>query len=353
MNMEIPNKPYQHPSAWRGDEMRSRPDWIWRLSDQENDALHQAVRAARQRGLGIPRLAAADFPLGDMERKLHAVRDEVTQGRGFVLVKGFDMERYALEDAALAYWGMGMHMGRGAAQNAQGDLLGHVTNLGVDYRTDPNVRGYQTRLRLPFHNDAMDIVGLLCVHPGKVGGESLVVSSTTLHNEVLRRRPDLLAVGYQGFYMDRRGEAPSGKLPYYVGPTFNRVGDQLLCRYNRGYIESAQRFPDVPRLTPQQIEFLDLMDSLCADPALQLSMSLERGDMQFISNYTTLHSRTEYEDDPDPDKRRYLLRLWLDTGLYPDLPPSYQDRYEDMRLWQQHPRPPIFDLSAVRTELAH
>ena len=353
MNVDLPSTPYRHPSAWRGSEMRERPDWIWRLSDAENDGLHRAVQGARQRGLGIPRLSAADFPLGAMERRLKEVRDEVTRGRGFVLVKGFDIERYALADAALAYWGMGMHMGRGAAQNAQGDLLGHVTNLGVDYRTDPHVRGYQTRLGLPFHNDAMDIVGLLCVHPGKVGGESLVVSSTTLHNEVLRRRPDLLAVGFQGFYMDRRGEAPAGKLPYYVGPTFNRVGAQLLCRYNRGYIESAQRFPEVPRLTPQQIEFLDLMDSLCADPELQLSMSLERGDMQFISNYTTLHSRTEYEDDPDPQKRRYLLRLWLDTGLYADLPPSYRDRYEDMRLWQQDPKPPIFDLSAVRTELAH
>lgn len=346
-------EPYNHPSAWRGQDMAQRKDWIWRLSDEENETLYQAVRTARQRGLGIPRLGAADFPLGPMAHKLRDLRDEVTRGRGFVLVRGFDMDRYALEDAALAYWGMGMHMGSGAAQNAQGDLLGHVTNLGVDYRTDPHVRGYQTRLALPFHNDALDIVGLLCVNSAPSGGQSLVVSSTTLHNEVLRRRPDLLAVGYQDFCIDRRGEAPPGKLPYYKGPMFNPVDGQLLCRYNRGYITSAQRFPEVPRLTPQQIEFLDLMDSLCADPELHVAMNLERGDMQFISNYTTLHSRTEYEDAADPQKRRYLLRLWLDTGLYPDLPESYQDRYEDMALWLQHPRPPIFDLSAVRSDLAH
>lgn len=345
--------PYHHPSVWHGHDVAQKTDWIWHLSDEENDRLYQGVRAARDRGLGIPRMGAADFPLGPMEKKLRAVRDEVAQGRGFVLVKGFDIDRYALEDAALAYWGLGMHMGRGAAQNAQGDLLGHVTDLGVDYRTDTNVRGYQTRLGLPFHNDAMDIVGLLCVHPSASGGQSLVVSSTTLHNEVLRRRPDLIAVGYEDFYMDRRGEAPKGKLPYYKGPVFNPSGGQLLCRYNRGYIASAQRFAEVPRLTARQIEFLDLMDSLCADPQLHVAMNLERGDMQFISNYTTLHSRTEYDDGPDPDKRRYLLRLWLDTGLFPDLPDSYQDRYEDMRIWLEKPRPPIFDLSAVRTELAH
>ncbi len=352
MNAALP-RPYHHPSAWHGQDVAPKTDWIWHLSDAENDLLFQAVQAARAQGLGIPRMGAADFPLGPMAHKLKAVRDEVTQGRGFVLIKGFDIDRYPLEDAALAYWGMGMHMGQGAAQNAQGDLLGHVTNLGLDYRTDPNVRGYQTRLSLPFHNDAMDMVGLLCVHPSVTGGQSLVVSSTAVHNEVLRRRPDLAAIGYQDFYMDRRGEAPSGKLPYYRGPMFSWQGSQLLCRYNRGYITSAQRFPEVPRLTAPQLELLDLMDSLCADPKLHISMNLERGDMQFISNYTTLHSRTEYDDGPDPDKRRYLLRLWLDTGLFPELPVSYQDRYEDMRIWLENPRPPIFDLSAVRTELAH
>ncbi|MBK6748399.1 MAG: TauD/TfdA family dioxygenase [Ottowia sp.] len=95
------------------------------------------------------------------------------------------------------------------------------------------------------------------------------------------------------------------------------------------------------------------IDALCEDPRLHLSMELKRGDMQFISNYTTLHSRTDYADGADPERRRYLLRLWLDTGLIPKLPPSYEERYADMRAWLQHPRPPIFDLSAVHAELAH
>lgn len=353
MTAEKSYSPIEHPSAWLGRDMRQRSDWIWQLDDQDNATLHDAVKAARSKGLGIPGTNAAAFPLGAMARRVQEVRDEVMNGRGFLLVKGFDMDSYSIEDAALAYWGMGMHMGTGAAQNAQGDLLGYVTNLGVDYHADTNVRGYQTRLTLPYHNDAMDIVGLLCVNVAQAGGDSLVVSSTTLHNEVLRRRPDLLPVGYGDFYFDRRGEAPAGKLPYYRGPIFNPQGERLLCRYNRGYAESAQRFPDVPRLTPEQIEFFDLMDALCADPDLHLAMTLERGDMQFISNYTTLHSRTEYVDGPDPKTQRYLLRLWLDTGLLKTLPPSYVDRYEDMRLWLQNPRPPVFNLSAVRQELAH
>ena len=51
--------------------------------------------------------------------------------------------------------------------------------------------------------------------------------------------------------------------------------------------------------------------------------------------------------------RRYLLRLWLDTGLVPELPASWTDRYSDTLVWQQQPRAPIFDLSMRRAELAH
>ncbi len=346
-------EPYHHPSAWIGADMRERQDWIVELSEQDNAALLAAVRRARTRDLAIPNLHAQDFDLGPLSARLFALRDTLINGAGFVLLRGFQIDAYSLQDAALAYWGIGMHLGRGAAQNAQGDLLGHVTDLGVDYRTDRRARGYQTRLTLPFHNDAMDVVGLLCVNPARQGGESRIVSSTTLHNELLRRRPDLMPIGYADFHIDRRDEAPAGKPPCYSGPLFSRLDGRLFCRYNRGYIESAQRLQGVPRLTAQQHELLDLIDAMCNDETLQMAMMMQRGDMQFLSNYTVLHARGDYEDWPDAARRRHLLRLWLDTGLIPRMPPSFMDRYEDMREWQRHPRPPIFDLSAVHADLAH
>jgi len=345
---------YEHPSAWRGESMRDRSsEWVVSLDEQDNDALHAAVRTARAAGLSIPSLRESDVDLGPLRDKLRTVRREILCGRGFVLLRGFDIDRYALEDAALAYWCIGAHLGKGAAQNAQGDLLGHVANLGVDYRTDARVRGYQTRLRLPYHNDAMDIVGLLCLRPARTGGLSRIVSSTAIHNELMRQRPDLLRLAHEDFFFDRRGEAPEGKPPCYRGPLFSRCDGQLFGRYNRAYIESAQRFAEVPRLSDAQLELLDLIDRLCSDESMHLSMELSRGDMQFISNYTTLHSRTDYEDDPDPRLQRHLLRLWLNTGHFKRLPPSYEDRYEDMAAWQKRPRPPIFDLSVVQAELAH
>lgn len=353
MTVEMLQHPYLHPSAWKSAEIRNSQDWIVRLSEAHNQELSEALVFAKRRGARIPQLAAADFPLTSLSEVLSALRTEVNDGRGFVLLKGFDIDSYSLEDAALIYWGIGAHIGTGRAQNAQGDLLGHVTNLGVDHTVNPNARGYQTNKLLRFHNDAMDIVALLCIHPARSGGLSRIVSSTAIYNEMLKHRPDLLRVMHEPFYSDRRGEAPEGKTPWHVGPLFHLLDGRLFCNYNRRFVESAQRFDEVPRLTPEQIEAFDLVDALCADPEFHLDMAFERGDMQFISNYTTLHSRTEYEDGPDPAKRRYLLRLWLDTHHFQRFPASLAERYEDMQLWQQHPKPPIFDLSARHAELAH
>ena len=45
---------------------------------------------------------------------------------------------------------------------------------------------------------------------------------------------------------------------------------------------------------------------LAYDPAIHLDP-----DIQFCSNYTILHSRTGFEDHPEPERRRHMVRLWL------------------------------------------
>ncbi|MEI7443346.1 MAG: TauD/TfdA family dioxygenase [Burkholderiales bacterium] len=341
-------------TAWIGRDLRDRPEtWTLHLDAADNAELRAALEVARARGASIPGLSKADFPLPGLAPRLAAMLDEIMDGRGFTLVRGFEIDRLKVEDAALVYWGLGAHLGAGRAQNAQGDLLGHVTDLGVDYRTDNTVRGYQTRLVLPFHNDATDVVGLMCLQTARRGGLSRIVSSHAVHDALLASRPDLLEALYQPFWIDRRGESPEGKPPCYPAPFFERCGGRLFARYNRSYAESGQRFPDVPRLTDAQRAAMDAVDALCADPDMHLDMTLEPGDMQFICNTSTLHSRTAYEDWPERERRRYLLRLWLDTGRVTELPASYVDRYEDMTIWQRTPRPPVFDLSMRRAELAH
>jgi hypothetical protein len=189
------------------------------------------------------------------------------------------------------------------------------------------VRIYQTHERQTFHTDSADVVGLLCLQTAKSGGLSALVSSLTLYNELRERRPDLARRLFAPFATDRRGEVPPGTKPYFTIPIFNWYADALSAIYQRQYIDSAQRFADAPMLTPKDIEALDLLDALTDDPALHLTMTLERGDLQFVHNHTVLHDRTAFEDYPEPERRRYLLRLWLAPEGARPLPPVFAQRY--------------------------
>ena len=179
------------------------------------------------------------------------------------------------------------------------------------------------------------------------------VSSMSIHNEMMRQRPDLAKLLYEPFYVDRRGEEARGDTPYYLTPIFNFYNSHLFIRYNRTYINSAQRFPEVPRLTAEQVEALNLFDALCRDDALRYDMDLRPGDMQFVNNYVVLHSRTQYEDYADPDKKRHLLRLWLFTPGLGDIPEALKMRYRDMDAWQQNPRAPIYNVEEMMSISSH
>lgn len=346
-------EPYDHPSAWRGPDMARRTDWLVRLDEADVRELDGALQAVRARGVGIPELGKAHVSVPRIARKMEKMRQMLEDGIGFALVRGLPIERYRKADAALIYWIIGTQLGVARAQNAHGDMLGHVRDLGADYRTNTKTRGYQSRLMLPFHADSTDVVALMCLQKAKSGGTSRIVSSTALHNEILARRPDLWKLLCETYCLDRRGEENPGQKPYYVSPCFQMYKGRLFVRYNRTYVESAQRFADVPKLTAAHREAFDLMDALCNDPAFYLDIMFEPGDMQFLSNYTILHSRSEYEDWPEPERKRHLLRLWLNTPGFADLPPSYADRNADMGAWQLHPRTPVFDLSEIEAELAH
>lgn len=346
-------KPYEHPSAWLSEEVSRSEHWIIHLDADDIREIEQALASVKAADIQIPTLSRDDFRTPRVAQKMADILRMLEDGSGFALLRGLPVERYTKADAARIYWGLGAHLGPAFAQNAQGDMLGHVRDLGADWKKEMSARGYQTRLHLPFHNDSTDVVGLLCLQEAKTGGASRIVSSAAIHNEFVRKHPDLWQVMCQPFYVDRRGEESPGQKPYYVTPCFNYLDGRLFVRYNRTFIESAQRFEEVPRLTSDQRRALDLMDTLCSDPKFCFNMIFQRGDMQFLSNYVVLHSRSEYEDWQEPERKRHLLRLWLRTPGYARLPEAFADRNADMTAWQRHPRPPVFDISEITAELAH
>jgi Taurine catabolism dioxygenase TauD, TfdA family len=329
----MPLRPIDGPSAWRGADFARSGDDIHRFTASELAEIDGAVESARRRGVGLLELGPATFPLPTLGPLLTALRDDtLLDGRGFAMLRGLPVERYSMEESAIAYLGLGSVVGAPVSQNAKGHVLGHVKDLGrtID---DPAARIYQTTHKQTFHTDSVDIVALLCLKTARSGGLSRIVSSIHLYNEMFRRRPDLAAALFQPFCFDRRGEVPPGKKPYYVTPIFHWHKGRLSVFYgNRYYIRSAQRFPDVPRLTSLQTEALDLFDALANDPANYLDIEFRPGDIQLIHNHVVLHDRTDYEDWSEPERKRHLLRLWLCPPNGRPLPDILADRYGSVEI---------------------
>jgi hypothetical protein len=313
------------PSAWIGAELARHPEqWIYMLSSAEIAEIEAAV--AKVRGRDLAHLTAADFDLPQLTPMLEGLRDEVLNGRGFVLIRGLPVEGKPITDSAAAYWAIGTRFGNPRSQNAMGHLLGHVRDLGLA-TTDPNVRTYQTTERQHFHTDSCDIVALLCLKTARQGGLSSIVSSMAIYNELAKRRPDLLDRLCRPFATDRRGEVPVGEKPYFDMPVYNEHAGYVSAIYSGTYIRSAQRFPDVPRFSAHDREALEMFDDLANDKELRLDMELRPGDMQFLHNHTCLHDRTAFVDWPEPERKRHLLRLWLAAPGARPLPPIYAPRY--------------------------
>src|SRR6516225_2262404 len=229
--------------------------------------------------------------------------------------------------------GIGTYLGSARSQNAQGHLLGHVYDLGKGLSaTNPNLRSYATAERQNFHIDRCDVVALLCLRRAKSGGLSNIVSSMTVHNVMAARRPDLLERLYQPFPVDRRGEVPEGKAQFYEAPVFNEHAGYLSVLYSRLHIGSAQRFPEARRLTTKDIEALDMLTEFAGDPDLRLDMNFMPGDGPFLHNHTILHARSAYEDWPDAERKRHLLRLWLSPPGARPLPPVFAECYGDLTI---------------------
>ncbi len=314
------------PAAWYGPQIAAGQDWIVPLAPADIAEIEAAMAPLLARNVDIASITAADFPLPGLKARLDGVLRALLHGRGFAVLRGLPVERYDRRQAALAFFGLGTHLGRARSQNAKGHVLGHVQDLGLDVK-DPSVRIYQTHERQTFHTDSCDIVGLLCLKTAQSGGLSALVSSTTIFNEMRRRRPDLLRLLFQPIATDRRGEVPVGMKSYFEIPVFSWHQGYLTAIYQRQYINSAQRFPDAPRLTPLHVEALDMFDALADDPALNLHMEFQPGDVQLVHNHTLLHDRTAFVDWPEPEKKRHLLRLWLAASGARPLPPVFAQRY--------------------------
>ncbi|MBT7612220.1 MAG: TauD/TfdA family dioxygenase [Rhodospirillaceae bacterium] len=313
------------PAVWYAPDMVRDHAWQHVLDDRHiaelNNALEQLGDAR-----DIATVKRSDVTLPTLDVLLGTISDEVLHGRGFALLRGLPVERWTRRQSAQAYWIIGSRIGVAVPQNAQGHVLGHVRDLGLDPNA-PMTRIYTTAARQEYHTDSCDIVALLCLCGARSGGASAIASSTTIWNEVLEQRPDLAKILTEPFHTDRKGEIPPGKQATYPMPVFHDHAGEITGVYARSFIEAAQTRPDTPGHTPLQIEALDRVDGLAESDAIRLDMEFRPGDMQLLHNHQILHARTSYEDWPEPERKRHLLRLWLSAHDGRELPHWFAERY--------------------------
>ena len=336
--------------AWRGEDLRRGPASRWKapLTSAEAAELLAAVETFDASGADLHAITAATFPLPLLAPKIAALRTELTRGLGFFVWQGVPVSQMTVGQAEICFAALGQHLGIAGAQNNDGDLVGHVTDVGGDAATG---RLYRTHAEIGFHCDAADVVGLLCLGTSATGGASRLISSATVYNEMLKDHADLVPTLYEPFLLDTRGTGGVDFLPVEfvraesIGGGSGEESKEGGVRtfYHKEYFSSAYRHPAAGKIPKLQQEALDAYGAITERPDLRLDMQLAVGDAQFVNNHYLLHARAAYEDrrptSPTTKEteekaaaagkkddeaaprghRRHMLRLWLslDTADMP------------------------------------
>ena len=260
---------------WKARDIRDHSEqWAHVLSADDVREIEVALEHVNAKGLAAEKIARDDFPLPSVQKLLSKILKQVHDGFGFCSVHG---------------------------------LPGHVVDMGGRLGED-RVRGYQTNQKLKFHTDRADMSALYCFQPAPKGGTTKVASSTAIHDEIMATRPELLEHLYYGYpfmHMEEKGDAEPCRIPVY-----SLAENYLSCTLQADPVEKAIREQILP-VSEEAIVALALFHELACEPEFHLDFDMQKGDMLFNNNFTMLHCRTEFEDAPDPAKRRHLFRLWL------------------------------------------
>lgn len=322
MAQSVEYQPVSGPSVWNAAKLAARDDWVFPLSPAALDDIDRALADVKRRGLAMESVTAADFPLPSFDADLAELTRMLTSGLGLALVRNMPVDRYDLANLRLILWGIGAHMGIIAPQSYRGDKIGDVMDMS---HTGDIRRSYRSPRPLYLHVDPIDIVGLLCIRRAKEGGMSLLTSGAALHNTVLAERPDLMPALYRGYHYSSTEASSTGEPPItsYRVPVYKEVGGRTVVNFNPSTISRAMERSDVD-VDAVSIEAFEVLRDTAMRDDLVFRTMLEPGDLQFLNNRVALHGRTEFEDFPELERKRHMLRIWLKM---PDWPAWPDDMY--------------------------
>lgn len=204
-------------------------------------------------------------------------------------------------------------LGTPVVQSPRNELVEDVKDYSDMEPSDD--RGYRSGGELSPHSDPPTLILLHCVRPAKVGGETSLVSVAAIVERMTETDPELVDELFDEFptwrVAGQHGIAEAGPGDRKQ-PVLARQDGVLSCVLYRPFIEQAACARGEP-LTERQVAALDLFEQQSTSPDLTLRFILQPGDTLVLHNRSVLHARTDYTDWPDLDRRRLLLRMWIDS----------------------------------------
>ncbi len=303
--------------AWQGKNI-DPSSCVISLDESCLNEIHEMVKQMQKNPLPELLCSPDQFAIPGLRSVMQTAKTCLSAGIGIAVIDALPLDDLDESFASTVFWVIGQLIGRPVAQKWDGTMLYQVKDTGTPFGY--GVRGSYTNIELSFHTDNAfaisppESVGLLCLRPALSGGISRFCSLYAVHNVLLQKNPGALSRLYQPVLWDRQAEHAPDKPRFASAPMFQFDGEKLLARANTGLARKSYERAQV-EMDPELNAALDCVDEITNAPGFHFELPLERGQMQYLNNREVAHYRSEFQDYPQAEKQRHLIRTWhRDSG---------------------------------------
>ncbi len=321
---DVLGEPVQGKRAWTRADLDTGKSWNVQLGTQDITELENASHALPDNVRAWVQMSRDDVDAPHLAATLNKAAVEISDGFGFAKISGIDISDYNTDMLHRTYWVIAVLLGNVITQNAKGELIGYVTDKIAGAPRGDNDRGYTSSDELRFHCDGGEVSALFCVRQAPTGGVNSIVSLLSVYNEILEKHPEHLESLYRGFpiYMRKEGnDARLGKVNERRIPSISVKDGRMTAWVNLKLAELASSLSDSP-FSDTDMAALQAIEEVAEQHALKFDFRLEPGELVIVNNLALMHKRSAFQDDPDPEKKRLLLRLWLNLYSRPEVHPN-------------------------------